>query len=423
MIDEYRRSQKVRSEALRRIREWLPTLALSSTRSGGSVTWDEATASSQGALESLSASSRLLMHAILELEVLAEVSRDYRPPITCGCQVLEFELRRLLVHPARDEVLDELDALMTGIGTEDGMGERVRHGLNAMRTGFDTLYSHQVLLQGLRVGMRAGSSPVKAFMNRTFEVSLQRAIVEPWFENRLQEVRHHYRNVATHDDKALFSEESYRRFCELTIGSRGFREWLRSPVANAERRGLLDALLAGSRRARRSVPRLGDLVSELVRVAARWRPAATLTLDHELVEEVRMRDSVMEDHGLSMRLGDRYALRVRTGQDGYLCVLNIGTSGSLSWMYPSKYQPGGLTRGGASVRIPPKSAFRLTGTPGREVVLALLFDEVSRPESLRFAGHARPLIDAQFLSDLVGVLLASSAEDVGVAMLMFDVKE
>jgi hypothetical protein len=71
------------------------------------------------------------------------------------------------------------------------------------------------------------------------------------------------------------------------------------------------------------------------------------------------------------RIGDNLVLKVRTNKDAYVSVLNVGTTGKVSQVFPNSFQQEQFVRAGTTVTIPPLGAdynFRVNGDTGTELI-------------------------------------------------------
>lgn len=69
--------------------------------------------------------------------------------------------------------------------------------------------------------------------------------------------------------------------------------------------------------------------------------------------------------------GERVALNVKTGQDAYVTVLDVGTSGKVHIIFPNRYQRDNRVRAGQVVQIPDPQAdfaFQVQGPAGAELI-------------------------------------------------------
>lgn len=81
------------------------------------------------------------------------------------------------------------------------------------------------------------------------------------------------------------------------------------------------------------------------------------------------------------QMGDKLVLKIQTNRDAYVSVLDVGTTGKVSQIYPNDYQPEQLVKAGVVVSIPPVGAnydFRVGGATGTELI-KVFASEVSTP--------------------------------------------
>jgi hypothetical protein len=75
------------------------------------------------------------------------------------------------------------------------------------------------------------------------------------------------------------------------------------------------------------------------------------------------------------RVGDRLSLSFETNRDAFLTIVNVGTSGEVTILYPNRFSGGHGVKAGRTYRIPEASdsyELELKGPPGVELVYALL---------------------------------------------------
>lgn len=131
----------------------------------------------------------------------------------------------------------------------------------------------------------------------------------------------------------------------------------------------------------------------------------------DLVDAQGNRRQVTTDH--VFRRGDRIQLHIMTNQDGYLTLVNIGTSGRTTVLFPSASAPGSnLVKAGTDHAVPPGSFLRFEGNPGQEV-LVLTFSP--RPDAVPSSGAAAVAL-AQGAKDLVHEVDRSSAQPASYAV-------
>lgn len=88
------------------------------------------------------------------------------------------------------------------------------------------------------------------------------------------------------------------------------------------------------------------------------------------------------------QISDRVVFGFTADQDCYLGVINIGTSGQTTLLFPNKWHPENKIKKGETYRIPPEGsdyAFKLMGPPGMEriKVIACMDPILGKVESLQ----------------------------------------
>jgi hypothetical protein len=75
------------------------------------------------------------------------------------------------------------------------------------------------------------------------------------------------------------------------------------------------------------------------------------------------------------RLGDSIRLTFRTGRDGHLALIDVGTSGGVTVLFPNRWTADGSIAGGRDYSLPdpslPVPDLTLSGRPGTERILAI----------------------------------------------------
>jgi hypothetical protein len=77
----------------------------------------------------------------------------------------------------------------------------------------------------------------------------------------------------------------------------------------------------------------------------------------------------------SYRVGDRLSLSFETNRDAFLTIVNVGTSGEVTILYPNRFSGGHGVKAGRTYRIPEATdsyELEVKGPPGVELVYALL---------------------------------------------------
>ena len=77
-------------------------------------------------------------------------------------------------------------------------------------------------------------------------------------------------------------------------------------------------------------------------------------------------------------IGEKFRVQVQANQDCYLTVIDLGTSGAASVIFPNHYAPGNAVKAGLTYTIPDPAAgfdFEVGGPAGREVLRAVASKE------------------------------------------------
>lgn len=88
----------------------------------------------------------------------------------------------------------------------------------------------------------------------------------------------------------------------------------------------------------------------------------------------RTRDISVESPETSFSIGDRIRIGAQVDHDCHLALINVGTTGSVTILWPNSNHPESAVSARASVYFPSDSdrfSFRLDGPPGRERVIAI----------------------------------------------------
>ncbi|MBI5570568.1 MAG: DUF4384 domain-containing protein [Desulfomonile tiedjei] len=89
------------------------------------------------------------------------------------------------------------------------------------------------------------------------------------------------------------------------------------------------------------------------------------------------------------RIGDKIRLRFEANKDCYLTLIDIGTSGEVSILFPNKWHPDNRVEKGKTYSVPASGSgiiFRIRGPEGTEVVKAVA--TLTREETARRAGES-----------------------------------
>ena len=75
----------------------------------------------------------------------------------------------------------------------------------------------------------------------------------------------------------------------------------------------------------------------------------------------------------TFRRGDRIKVSLRSNQDGYLYVINVGSTGASTVLFPTESAQGtNLVLANQVLEIPPNGFFRFDENPGEEILLVML---------------------------------------------------
>jgi hypothetical protein len=142
-------------------------------------------------------------------------------------------------------------------------------------------------------------------------------------------------------------------------------------------------------------------------------------------------DLVMEvaDGRHDFRVGDEIEFRIRTQRGGYLTLLDLGTDGGLTVLYPNSYMQIGRLRPGQEIVVPGGGAvFTMVPPQGNGVVRAIVTDEPlfpadsrdwAEPDGAAFAARVRQRLE----STLSGGTAGSTPSAWGTALVVYSVRE
>src|SRR5262249_32029017 len=147
---------------------------------------------------------------------------DFGCLIASACQVLESELERLLVAPARP-----VGALLAGALAGKGKAKQAEM-LLAWAEGRDpaTMSTSSLLLMAVRYGLEGEKAAADSgsFLSRHFRPPYLDLVKAGRLGATLDHVREKYRNNACHGLKP-FGPGDYQQFSRLVIGRERFAEW------------------------------------------------------------------------------------------------------------------------------------------------------------------------------------------------------
>jgi hypothetical protein len=349
---------------------------------------------------------------------------DYGLLIGPACQVLEAELDRLLVRPAR-AVAGELVAALEARPDDRDRAEVLR----AWRDGSvkTTIGVMSLVLVALRRGCAAGRGPLCHFLDTHFRPGYVTLVTDVGPNRALDRIRTTYRNPACHGQRS-FDAADYAAFARLAVACVRFDEWLTagpSPEEPPAELGLLHHHLAFSRatpeNAPAAPPRPGDRLLRLPTVAG---PGWPLEVWVEHAERPTPRDLTAAAATAGFRRHDRVRLGLRSGRAGHAALIDVGTGGGVTLVWPSGWQPDRRLAAGGEVLVPPAGpdtfTLSLAGPPGTERLIGLAADRPLRLPT-RPAGRGFTPLDAAATEMLAADLEGRPAGTWSAAVAAFEV--
>jgi hypothetical protein len=159
---------------------------------------------------------------------------DHGLLMSAACQIMESELDKLLVTPARRIAAKLIDILKAHRKAkplakilEDWSTDRMKA----------TIGTQVVVLRALEWGREHRMRPILKFLRSHFKPEYVRLLGSKKLAECLDQVRTRFRNPACHGT-AVFDEGAYREFARLVVASRLFHIWdsegpeQRAPSAN-----------------------------------------------------------------------------------------------------------------------------------------------------------------------------------------------
>ncbi|GEM_PF-4347514 len=138
-----------------------------------------------------------------------------------------------------------------------------------------------------------------------------------------------------------------------------------------------------------SRPIAGDGCGEGTQTASSAPPPAVPAVQSPPVTSDRLNVKVWSDKP-SYRIGEPIQFGLRVSRDAYVTLINIGTSGEVTVIYPNRFHSSHFVRAGQDVVIPPRdSGFNLVvqGPTGFDQVRAIATEEPVRIHPGNFAGQ------------------------------------
>jgi hypothetical protein len=123
--------------------------------------------------------------------------------------------------------------------------------------------------------------------------------------------------------------------------------------------------------------------------------------------------------------GDTVKIRVKTNEDAYVTVFNIGPAGKVTQLFPNKYQKENQIKANREVEVPSadsKTQIKVSGDLGAEVIKVIATDKPIKivPESILVAGDVFQSVQGgvdAFVQNLEVTTKASPADKISVVSL------
>lgn len=152
--------------------------------------------------------------------------------------------------------------------------------------------------------------------------------------------------------------------------------------------------------------------------------------NHAVLEEKGLKklDQAPDEKLVEARVGDAIRFNFRADRDCYLTLINVGTSGKITVLFPNQYQPDGFIEGGRIYQTETKGEMpfkiRAKGPVGRELVKVIATLEPLALESLRM-GQAgglgtRSIASGSSFTRQLARDLAGGGETAGALLLPTD---
>jgi hypothetical protein len=345
---------------------------------------------------------------------------DTAPLIVQCCQVIEWEMTRIVADPSRQLGAGLLRAL-EGYAKPGQMQIAVRWLEKDVPTTMGTL---EIILFALRKGKEQGLSEVENFLGATFRPGYTELLATNGPGRALARIREEYRNVAAHGKRKL-PRSDYGVFCDLAVARASFGSWARSrnlPVP-ADDRGLLHHHLnhlPGESEAAPEGAALSSLVTppgSRISVLVEAEPASPARLRSIAVTPRR------EKAGL--RVGDTVRFAVSVNKSCWITLLALSDDGGASVLLPNDRRPYGRQPAGtlyAPAQSEPECEFPLEGPPGPQWVCVLATsDPLPGALVLPTNGAMMRRLNAAEADELAAAFSSTAAEGRSVGWCEFEV--
>jgi hypothetical protein len=123
--------------------------------------------------------------------------------------------------------------------------------------------------------------------------------------------------------------------------------------------------------------------------------------------------------------GDTVKIRVKTNEDAYITVFNIGPAGKVTQLFPNKYQKENQIRANREAEVPSagsKTEIKVSGDLGAEVIKVIATDKPIKilPDSIMVAGEVFQSVEGgvdAFVQNLEVTTKASPADKISQVSL------
>jgi hypothetical protein len=250
-----------------------------------------------------------------------------------------------------------------------------------------------LLLLALRRGCEHRIEPVLEFLDTRFAPGYRALLISKKLGQNLDVVRKEFRNPACHGTR-IFGRDPYTQFARRVIANDCFLDWDArgpSPQPPGAELGLLHHHLEQTRLFGRDEHEglleapdstgsltMHDALDRLLALRSPRDPRIGLTVSVEHAGiGVPTRDVSPRPprKDVRFRLGDTIRLRVEADRSCHLALIDVGTTGRVSVLWPNAWRADGWIEGGRTYDLPdvesPEFAYELTGQAGRERILAV----------------------------------------------------
>jgi hypothetical protein len=345
---------------------------------------------------------------------------DYEFLIGPACWVLETELDRLLAAPA----LGALDALIESLARA---GDDAFHAENLRkwhRSKVTTVGVECTVLLALRRGCEQGVPAVLDFLGRHFRPGYAELLRDKRLGTALSRLRDKYRNKVCHG-VGRFDARDYEEFVRLMVGARGFGTWDEqgpTPPAPDASAAVLHHHLEQTLHAPEDADEPPDPATARL-LALRTPAESSLGVRLHVVraaDPAGLREVVVTPAAPPgpFRLGDKVRFEFEAGEPCHLALIDVGTAGSVSVIWPNHWQRQARVEGGRTYSLPratlPEFEYQLAGIPGTERIKAVVTRQPLPVPLLPDEGAAFRRLTPRELDDIADALGRCAPAEWGV---------